>query len=269
MSRIGIQQATSRRRSPRRLYVDASLCLFILIGCPNGDFGRVRSSLTADDIHSWVGRDAARDAGAPISQYPLTDDERLLRDLAYPLIEPPYDRARWYSVVGEWGATRVFNPDWWRCDPTAYAARLLSAWVRSETTRYARLIEDVRNDVVRIDPFFTTARRVLDIDHKREKSLSYVSVLRSDEVANALSRIGENVLIVGWVQRSLAERVAAYRFALERLMLVQPSPLALEAERSINLLQQRIAASSLVPTPDLGIPPAPGPSPRKRAVVAK
>jgi len=189
--------ATPRRRSPRRLFADASLCLLILVGCPNGDFGRVRNSLIADDIHDWVGRDAARDAGAPISQYPLTDDERLLRDLAYPLIEPPYDRQRWYSVLGEWGVTRAFNPEWWRCDPTAYAARLLAVWVRSETTRYARLIEDIRNDVVRIDPFFTTARRVLDIDRKREKSLSYVSVLRGDEIANALSRVGENVLVVG------------------------------------------------------------------------
>ncbi len=231
----------------------------------------MRNSLIADDIHDWVGRDAARDAGAPISQYPLTDDERLLRDLAYPLIEPPYDRQRWYSVLGEWGVTRAFNPEWWRCDPTAYAARLLAVWVRSETTRYARLIEDIRNDVVRIDPFFTTARRVLDIDRKREKSLSYVSVLRGDEIANALSRVGENVLVVGWVQRSLVERAAAYRFALERLMIVVPSPLAVEAERSITLLLQRAAENVLVPAPELGIPvaAAPVPVPRKRTVVSK
>src|SRR5688500_14226375 len=57
---------TCRRGLRRRLYVDASLCLFILIGCPNGDFGRVRSSLIGTDIHNWVGRDAARDAGAAI-----------------------------------------------------------------------------------------------------------------------------------------------------------------------------------------------------------
>ena len=233
------------------------------LGCPNGDFGRVRPSLTADGIHDWVGRDAARDAGAPISLYPLTDDERLLRDLAYPLIEPPYDRQRWYSVLGEWGVTRVFQPEWWRCDPTAYAARLMTAWVRSETTRYARLIEDVRNDVVRIEPFVAVARRVLDIDVKRERSLSHIPVLSGAEIANALSRVGENVLIVGWVQRSLAERAAAYQFALERLMVAVPSPLAVEAERSLTFLQQRIAESVLVPTADLGIPVAAAAVPRR------
>lgn len=264
------RKSATPRRSPRRLYVDVSLCLFILVGCPNADFGRVRSSLVTDDIHNWVGRDAARDAGAPISLFPLTDDERLLRDLAYPLIEPPYDRQRWYSVLGEWGVTRVFNPAWWRCDPTAYAARLMTVWVRSETTRYTRLIEDVRNDVARLDYFFTTARRVIDIDRKREQSLAYIPV-RGDEVANALARVGENVLIVGWVQRSLAERVAAYRFALERLIIVVPSPLAVEAERSISMLQQRSAESALVPIPELGIPVAavPVPLPPRRAVVSK
>ena len=50
---------------------------------PERRFRRVRSSLATDDIHDWVGRDAARDVGAPISLFPLTDDERLLRDLAY------------------------------------------------------------------------------------------------------------------------------------------------------------------------------------------
>ena len=170
------------------------------MGRPNGDFGRVRPSLTADDIHDWVGRDAARDAGAPISLYPLTDDERLLRDLAYPLIEPAYDRQRWYSVLNEWGVTRVFQPDWWRCDPTAYAARLMTMWVRSETTRYARLIEDARNDVARIEQFVPVARRVLGIDVKRERSLSVIPVLSGAEVANAhagRARLATNPCVMG------------------------------------------------------------------------
>ena len=253
----------------RRLYVDLSLCGLLLFLCPNGDFGRVRPSLLTDDIHAWVGREAARDYGA--SLFPLTDDERLLRDLAYPLIEPPYDRQRWYSVLGEYGMTRVFRSDWYFCDPTAYAARLMTAYVRSETTRYARLNEDIRNDVVRIDSFFTLARRVVDIDRKREQSLAYVSALSEAEIANAQARVGENILTVGWVQRSLVERVASYRFALERLVIVTPSPMAVEVERSLTLLQARIAQNVVVATPDLGVASAPPqvPLPRQRAVVSK
>jgi hypothetical protein len=99
------QGKTPFRRLRRRIYGDVSLCLLILIGCSNGDFGRVRSSLVTDGIHNWVGRHAARGVGAPISQFPLTDDEILLRDYAYQLIEPPYDRQRWYSVLGVESAT--------------------------------------------------------------------------------------------------------------------------------------------------------------------
>jgi hypothetical protein len=64
-------------------------------GCSNGDFGRVKPGLVSDDMRAWVGTTAAAGSAVPPSSYPLTDNERLLRDLAYPLIEPPYDRQRW------------------------------------------------------------------------------------------------------------------------------------------------------------------------------
>jgi len=257
------------RRSRRRLCVDASLCLLVYIGCSNGDFGRVRPSLVTDGIHNWVGRDAARDAGAPVSQFPLTDDERLLRDYAYPLIEPPYDRHRWFSVLNEWGMTHYFRPEWYHCDPTAYAARLMTAYVRSETARYFRLNEDIRNDVGRIQPFFAVARRVLEMDNKRDQTLPSVAVLSAQEVANAKARIGENYLVVAWVQKSLAERAESYRFALERLFVAVPSPPAVEVERSLTLLRTRIAENNIVTPPDFGVAAAAVPLPPRRAIVSK
>jgi hypothetical protein len=265
------------RRLRGRIYGEVSLCLLIMIGCTNGDFGRVRPSLVTDGIHAWVGRDAARADGAPVSQFPLTDDEMLLRDYAYQLIQPAYDRNRWYSVLGEWGMTHYFKPEWYLCDPTAYAARLKNAIVRSETSRYWRLDDDVRNDVVRMGNFFPVARRVLDIDEKRGKSLSYIPVLSGPEIENTKARISENFLIVAWVQRSLDDRIASYRFALERLMLAAPSPLTVEVERSITYLQVRITESMLVePPPNFMVAAVPGPlspppplPPPPRATVSK
>lgn len=247
-----------------RLHGDAVLCFIVLFGCPNGDFGRVKPPLVLDSIHAWVGRDAARGAAAPISQFPLTDDERLLRDLAYPLIEPPYDRQRWYSVLNEWGFTHYFRPEWWHCDETAYAARLMNDYARSETSRYFRLDSDVRNDVARIESFFAVALRVLDIDRKRAASLGFVPVLSGPEIANAQARIGENHLVVAWVQQSLAERVKSYRFALERLIIAAPSQAGVAVERSLSLLQTRIAAAALVPPIDLA-----GTAPPRRRTVSK
>ena len=47
-----------------------------------------------------------------------------------------------------------------------------------------------------------------------------------------------------WVKGSLQERAASYKIALERLVIAAPSPVAVEAERALTLLQQRIIAYS-------------------------
>jgi len=223
--------------------------LVLLVGCANGDFGRVRSSLVKDDMHAWVGRDAPGRQGKTPSQFPLTDAERQLRDLAYPLIEPPYDRQRWYSVLAEYGLTGVSDMPY--PDRSAYATRLLSTPVRSHTARYAKLIEDVRNDVVRVDPFFAVARYVVDMDKKREQGLSRFTASNKDSRDDARARIAENVAVIAWVQKSLRAREASYQLALERLVVEAPSPMAAEAERSLTLMQTRIAAHRGVLNPEV------------------
>jgi len=214
--------------------------LSLLGGCGvKGDFGRVRPSLAGDDIHAWLGPAALGAKPGHGSSFQLTEDERRLRDLAYPLIDPPYDRSKWDSVLGALGYAR---PERAYPKPSDYAARLLTMPYRSQNARYNRLIEDIRADVTRLDPFYATARYVLDIDGKREKSLAYVSNLTKDDRSNALRRIAENRAIVQWVDGSVRERAAAYRIALERMVVAAPSPLAVEAERALTLLNQSINA---------------------------
>jgi hypothetical protein len=214
----------------------------LLSGCGiNGDFGRVRTSLVNDDAHAWMGSVTVREQGAITWRHGLTDEERRLRDLAYPLIDPPYDRNKWYSALGELGlGSRV----WPYPDRNAYASRLFTMAYRSQTARYNKLIEDTRNDVVRLDPFFATARYVTDMDRKRRKGLAYVQRLSEEERANTEFRMMENSRIIEWVRGSLDERVASYRIALERMVIAAPSPIAVEAERQLNLLQTRVAGYS-------------------------
>lgn len=220
-------------------------------GCLNGDFDRPKPSLVSDNIHGWLGAEAAAGIGIPPSTFPLTDDERLLRDLAYPLIEPPFDRHRWYSLLNEYGLRRLFEPNWAYCDPADYAARLLAKPYRSAAGRYAQLNDDIRNDVDRLWSYLSTARRVLDLDQRRGKSLALVSGAPIGEAGNAQARMAENNLIVSWVQKSLTDRAASYQYALERLVVVTPMTAAIEVERSLALLRQRIAASRLVEGPDI------------------
>jgi hypothetical protein len=223
-----------------------------LLGCFNTDFGRVRQSLVVDDIHAWMGPAITNRFGEPASVYRLTEDERLLRDLAYPLIAPPYEPRRWYAVLNEYGLTTIFQPDWWLYDEMAYAQALMATVTRTADALYGKLIDDISNDVVRIGPFLEVARRVQDMDAKRRISLDHVTELAPPEHANAVARMNENALIVRWVNQSLNERAIGYRLAMERLVISVPSAKAAEAERQLSLMRRRIALPRVPPGPRLG-----------------
>src|SRR5260221_8272556 len=94
-------------------------------GCSGGDFGRTRQDFRNDDMHSWLGVEATGSVGLKASQFQLTDNERQLRDLAYPLIEPPRSRPAWRSVFGDYQPL----PSPWRQAPafdrTAYGRQLI------------------------------------------------------------------------------------------------------------------------------------------------
>ncbi len=236
----------------------AALLGVALAGCSSiGDFGRLKPSLASDDMHAWIGQEAAARAGAPISAANLTDDERTLRDLAFALIEPPYDRQRWNAVVYEYGLDRKFRRELWIDDPTVYYAHLQKAVVRSTAVRYSRLSDDIRNDIVRIDPFFAIARRVIDLDRRRQASTRAVADLSPAEALAAQARIGENALVVAWVQHALIERCASYRFALEHLAVVEPDAAAADVDRVLTQLQQKTAANNLVVVPHFAAEPEP------------
>jgi hypothetical protein len=230
----------------------------VLSNCSSlGDFGRLNPVLVTDDMHGWVGAEATQSIGGPVSHYRLTDDERTLRDLAFPLIEPPYNRQRWDAVVYEYGIRPTPRRELWVFDVTAYYKHLQEAPHRSTAGRYSQLIDDIRNDIVRIDPFFVAARRVVDLDRKREQTMQGLASIKPAEQLDARARIGENSLTIAWVYRSLAQRCASYRFALEHLVVAEPEPQASDAERVLAQLQQTIAANEVVPAAPVALGPAP------------
>src|SRR5262245_64389990 len=103
---MDVGSPASELRAPQPAFpcLLALMATLLLAGCAaNGDFGRVRPELVSEGMHDWIGRDQRGSARAMFYAAPMTDDERLLRDLAYPLIEPPFDRNQWYSVLGEYG----------------------------------------------------------------------------------------------------------------------------------------------------------------------
>jgi hypothetical protein len=226
-------------RSRPRNAVGWPAALTVLIGlslggCSGGDFGRTRADFRNDDMHRWLGGEVTGSVGLKPSQFQLTDNERLLRDLAYPLIEPPHSRPAWRSVFGDYRPL----PSPWRqevvFDRTAYGRTLIDEPHRSHSSRYAQLMEDVRDDITRFEPFFAAAVRVIDLDKKRNASLAHISGLSPRERDDAVARMQENSLIVQWVQQCLERRISSYRWGLERLVLQAPDNLAADADRLIG-----------------------------------
>ena len=208
--------------------------------------------MRSDDMHRWLGAEATGSVGLKSSQFQLTDGERQLRDYAYPLIEAPHSRPAWKSVFGDYKPL----PSPWRqnvvFDRTAYGRNLIDEPHRSHASRYAVLIEDVRNDITRFEPFFASAVRVVELDRKRNASLKLVSELSPREHADAVARMEENTLIVQWVQQCLERRISSYRWALERLVIQAPDTIAADADRLIGELAAQTANPPVAATPVIG-----------------
>jgi hypothetical protein len=221
-------------------------------GCSGGDFGRTRQDFVSDDMHRWIGTEATGSVGLHPSQFQLTDNERQLRDLAYQLIEPPHSRPAWKSVFGDYAT--IASP--WRhkvaFDRTTYGRQLIDEPHRSDASRYAQLIDDVRDDITRFEPFFASAARVFELDRKRNASLSHISELSPRERADAVARMEENTLIVQWVQQCLEQRISSYHWALERLVLQAPDNMAADADRLISELAAQTANPPVAAQPVIG-----------------
>ena len=241
---------------PIRYFSPVALLLLgsMLGACSGGDFGGTREDMRSDDMHRWIGVEATSSVGLRPSQYQLSDPERQLRDLAYPLIEPPHSRPAWKAVFGDylpmaspWRQTPAF-------DRTAYGRMLIDEPHRSHASRYSQLIDDVRGDIARFEPFYGSAIKVIELDKKRNASLKYITELSPREHADAVARMQENSLIVQWVQQCLERRVSSYRWALERLVLQAPDTMAADADRLINELAAQTANPPVVTAPVIARP---------------
>jgi hypothetical protein len=131
-------------------------------------------------------------------------------------------------------------------DRSAYGRMLLDEPHRAHTSRYAQLMEDVRNDLTRFDPFYANAGRVIELDKKRNASLKFVTDLSPRERTDALARMEENALVIQWVEQCLQRRVASYRWALERLVVHAPDNIAADADRLIGELEARANSATVV-----------------------
>lgn len=211
---------------------------------PRGDYGRPEYSPFVDEFLPWLKEGWLDLTGQAVPVAPFTDDEKLLRDRAYVIILPIEQRGRSRLTLA--GVDFV---ELWvliRNQPLVYDTRsygdfLIARAYRSHSARYAQLIDDIRADMGLVGPFFAAAQRVLDADGVRQKSFRYVSPALAGRIEVAQQRVAENRVLIAEAYRRFRERIASYRFALETLLVMSPSPAAVEAERVLRLLEERFA----------------------------
>src|SRR4029450_10558454 len=133
-------RTTGLRSLPALMLLAASAALG---GCSGGDFGRTRADMRNDDMHRWLGARAPASGGPKPARFHLTENERQLRDLAYPLIDPPHSRPAWKSVFGDYQPL----PSPWRqkvvFERTHYGPALLDEPHRSHISPSHQIIHDV------------------------------------------------------------------------------------------------------------------------------
>lgn len=218
----------------RRLTIGLALAITVPSIAHAGDFGRPKPSL----LEGLIPQQFWKGPVTGYSSYPLTNLEEELRDRSYVLIRPNEPRGKWNIYIAGFQIAHLLPPGFASYDHTEYARVLLWTPARSEASSYNRLMEDMTNDGRLVGPFVVVACAVADLDMKRQRSLAYVDELSEGETGNAFGRVRENRMVTAWVQRALHWRAASYRYALERLVIAVPSPLAVEAERALKRFQQ-------------------------------
>jgi hypothetical protein len=220
----------------------ALLCAALASGCARiGDFERPNPSYFHDEVLPPIGAYAAQHRSEPVSRAPYTDDERTLRDLAYAIIAPPVTRQKWFVSITDLRQSRVLPNNEPPFDVEKYASSIIDTPYRSATARYSRLVDDIRADSVRVSPFFAVAKRVVEMDTIRERSLAGVTRLTPEEREIAMARVAENRMLIGWVYRRFGERARGYKYALERLFIKAPAPAGVDAERALRAYEERLA----------------------------
>lgn len=199
-----------------------------------GDFGRPKPNVLNDAVYPAAGAALAYARKEPVSLYRLTDNERQMRDYGWGVVMPPLEGQQRDRILTELRRTRILPANRARLERASYVRTLIATDYRSSRARYAKLKDDIVQDTLRIEPFFSTASLVVRDDRAREKALAEVPEVTPSERENATARIEENRLMVAWARESFDERLDAYAFALDRLMLETPDPYSNEVASAID-----------------------------------
>lgn len=190
---------------------------------PTGDFGRAQPSVVHDKVLPLVGEQNARLRGDPVSKFNFTNDELLMRDLAWGLIRPPHVKDWIGGTIAELSRTRILPEVEGRIPPDTYYLFLRSDRFQSSDARYDRIAADAEGDAELVPPFCEVALRVKAADAERLRVLSTKDLVTEEMYEGAKARVFENRTVIVWVAQALRFRIEAYTRAVDTLEVETPT----------------------------------------------
>jgi hypothetical protein len=237
-----------------------------------GDLGRARPSPASEAFWTPLGRQVAALRNEPASTFPWTDDEAELRARTHRFLMPQDDRGQFDRALVHFKQNRLYPylygneteetyldrvTNFQAPHHQGYGERLLQDTYRSTPGRYYRIMQDMAYDRATWPEVCAVAARVRQADERRLRALPQIRERSPQDVTNVADRVAENEALIQWVDVAMVNRLKAYRYALEHLVIAIPNPAAAEAERTLleaerAFPQERCSAMGGQNRPSLG-----------------
>lgn len=211
--------------------------LLTAAGCverPLGDFERPGPNFTHDKMMPAIGTVRARLAKEPVSNFNLTDQEKLMHDRVWRFLISPHSRDWAFDASVELKRTRISTASDTRFALDRYYKWLHRTDYASSRVRYATVGDDIRDDLATLPETFAAICAVIEVDRERRVALTRQSGLGPTTGADVAARQAENGETIGWFTRALSYRYHSYDYALKHLLVETPHEEARPVDARLN-----------------------------------
>lgn len=220
--------------------------LIVLLGAcarPVGDFGRAEPDVIHDDLMPAAGAFRASEAGEPVSDFNLSDEETEMANRIWRFETSGHTRDWFFDTIAEWRRTRLLPPGSGPVfTPDRYHAYLHGTAYQSARVRYATMIEDIEADLATIPDTFAVICKVETIDKQRQLAAASLPAGRSMH-ADLTARLAENNQQISAFADALRYRYDSYDYALDHLLIETPYPAARTVDLDLKRLEVEVAVA--------------------------
>ena len=216
----------------------------LLSGCvsrPVGDFGRAVPGFTHDTAMPAVGKLVASARDEPVSQFNLTDQEKLMHNRVWRFLVAPHAKDWFYDTAVELQRTRISPETDLLFDVDRYYGWLRSTDYQSSRTRYATVGRHITADIDTVPSTFAAICAVIEVDRQRAAAYAGLPDLEPSVGADVSARKAENDAYIGWFVRALGYRYESYDYALDHLLAETPHEQSLAVDEALRRMSVYVA----------------------------